>query len=373
VYRHVFRRLPLRSDTVVFESHLGGSYGDSPKYVYEALVRSGRKHRAVWSYASSPSGFPKDAVLVRRHGWRYWYELARAGFWVDNQGFPAAATRRPGTRYLQTWHGTPLKLMGYESPSLELGPPSEREVFARSVSRWTDLTVQGRFDEETFARAFRHPARVLRTGLPRNDRLVAAATRPDQHEIDAIRHRLELPTDRRIALYAPTFRDYLRTTGQPFAFPFRLDPMREQIGHGWMLLVRSHYLDAIEVRSQHLTFARDVSQYPDVTELMLAADVLITDYSSIMFDFALLRRPMLFHVADLETYEVARGTYFDLRSVAPGPCVTTQSEVVDWLRDPETWHAKYEKEYDAFVDRFCSFASPDAADAVVREMFGKPA
>jgi CDP-glycerol glycerophosphotransferase len=370
VYRKVFRRLPVRRDTVVFESHMGRSYGDSPKYVYEALRRSGRRHRAVWSYATpTPAGWPDDAVLVRRDSWRYWYELARAGYWVDNQGFPSQVAPSSRTRYLQTWHGTALKLMGYDSPLLELGPAEDRERFAAGVRRWTDLTVQGPFDEETFARAFRHRARVHRTGLPRNGPLLAAGDATTADLVRDVKRRLEVPADRRIALYAPTFRDYLRMVKQPFELPFKLERMREQLGNEWLLLVRGHYLDDVQVKSRFLTFARDVSDYPDVTELLLASDVLITDYSSIMFDFALTRRPMLFFAPDLETYEIARGTYFDLRSVAPGPVVRTQDEVVEWLRDPAAAHATYATAYEEFVRRFCSYASADAADAVVRDVF----
>jgi CDP-glycerol glycerophosphotransferase len=371
VYRRVLRRLPVRRDTVVFESHMGRAYGDSPKYVYEALQRTGRRHRAVWSYATpTPEGWPDAAVLVRRDSWRYWYELARAGYWVDNQGFPSQVARRPQTRYLQTWHGTALKLMGYDSPLLELGPAADRERFAAGVSRWTDLTVQGPFDEETFARAFRHSARVHRTGLPRNGPLVAAGDPATADVVGTVKRRLEVPADRRIALYAPTFRDYLRMVKQPFELPFKLERMRERLGNEWLLLIRGHYLDDVQVQSRFLTFARDVSDYPDVTELLLASDVLITDYSSIMFDFALTGRPMLFFTPDLETYEIARGTYFDLRSAAPGPVVRTQDEVVDWLQDPESAHAQHAAAYDEFVRRFCSFATADAADAVVREVFG---
>ena len=369
VARHVFRRLPLRKRTVVFESHVGRSYSDSPKYVYEALVRAGIRHRAVWSSAGAGSNdWPAEATVVRRGSWRYWYELSRAGYWVDNQGFPAAVTPRRSTTYLQTWHGTPLKLMGYDSPRLELGPESDRARFARGVKRWTNLTVQGAFEEEVFANAFRHRAQVLRTGLPRNERLCALAEKPDEDVVRRLKDRLELPQDRRIILYAPTFRDYLPRTKR-FEPPFRLHKLREEAGYDWFLMIRAHYLDKIEVRSRHQTFARDVSKHPDITDLLLVADGLITDYSSVMFDFALLRRPMLFLVPDYRTYEIARGTYFDLPAVAPGPVVTTESEVAAWLRDPEAAHREHTERYDAFVERFCGYATPNASDAVVERVF----
>jgi CDP-glycerol glycerophosphotransferase len=369
VAHRVFRWLPVRPRTVVFESHVGRSYSDSPKYVYEALVRAGIRHRAIWSSAGGSSKqWPAEATVVRRGSWRYWYELSRAGYWVDNQGFPAAVTPRRTTTYLQTWHGTPLKLMGYDSPRLELGPASDRARFARGVGRWTDLTVQGAFEEEVFADAFRHRARVLRTGLPRNERLCAFADNPDEQVVRDLKDRLELPQDRRIILYAPTFRDYLSRTKR-FEPPFRLHKLREEAGYDWFLMIRAHYLDKIEVRSRHQTFARDVSRHPDITDLLLVADGLITDYSSVMFDFALLRRPMLFLVPDYRTYEIARGTYFDLHAVAPGPLVTTESEVAAWLTDPDAAHREHAARYKAFVERFCGYATANASDAVVDQVF----
>jgi CDP-glycerol glycerophosphotransferase len=367
VFRKVLVRLPVRPGSAMFESQLGRVYGDSPKYVYRALRAADPTRRVVWSYAASSAGWPTDAILVRRATWRYFYELARAEFWVDNQGLPHVATRRRETTYLQTWHGSPYKAMGYDQPQLQFGPPQQRRHFAQGVGRWTHFCVQSRYADEVFRKAFAHKAESLPTGYPRNDPLL----RSDPAEAKALAARLELPDDRRIVLYAPTFRDSQRITrGRP-EFPLNLAQMSELVGDRCYLLVRSHYLDRGSVAARYSNFARDVSDYPDTTELLLVADALITDYSSVMFDYALLRRPMLFYAYDLELYTQTRGAYFDLEAEAPGPVVKTQEEVLSWLADPEAAHEAHAERFGRFLEKFCTYESGDAAQAVVQRVFGE--
>ena len=366
-YRLVLRRLPLRRDTVVFESMLGRSYSDSPKYVYEELRRSGPEQRIVWSYDGDPSAWPQDAVLVRRDSWRYYYELARAGTWVDNQGFPAIARPRPETTYLQTWHGSPLKAMGFDQPELALGPVDRQREFAAQVQRWTHFCVQSTFAEQAFDRAFRHRAENLRIGYPRNDPLLSAN---DPATVKELRDRLGLPEDRRIVLYAPTFRDYRRITKLPYALPFSLGRISDTVGDSCFLLIRPHYLDNLVIPPRFVNVARDASRHHDMTELLLVADALVTDYSSTMFDYALLRRPMLFFAYDLELYATSRGMYFDLEADAPGPVATTEDELVEWLADPQRSHDRYAERYEAFVQRFCNYETGHASADALRHVFG---
>jgi CDP-glycerol glycerophosphotransferase len=366
VYRKLLVRLPLRPRTAVFESQLGRVYGDSPKYVYQALRARGDARRVVWSYADQPLGWPEDAVLVKRGTWRYYYELARAEVWVDNQGLPPVAQRRPDATYLQTWHGSPYKSMGYDQPQLQFGPSEVRQQFRRAVERWTHFCVQSPFADEVFARAFRHHATSLHVGYPRNDPLVSC----DPAAAKEIRTRLELPDDRRVVLYAPTFRDYRRVTRSTAVLPLNLAAMSDLVGDSCYLLVRAHYLDRGSVAARFSNFARDVSDHHDMTELLLASDALITDYSSVMFDYALLRRPMLFYAYDLDLYTQTRGSYFDLEREAPGPVVRTEERVVAWLRDPYADQAAYRDRLEAFLARYCAFETGKAGQQSVDAVFG---
>jgi CDP-glycerol glycerophosphotransferase len=335
--------------------------------VHQALERSGRPHRAVWSYVGTPSGWPRDSVLVRRDSWRYYYELARAGYWVDNQGFPPVVRKRAGQRYLQTWHGTPLKRMGFDEVRFGGSPTLARQL-AGQVSRWDDFVVASSTAEAAFRQAFRLQANVLRTGYPRNDLLFRG---DDKELVHGLKERLEIPTDRRIVLYAPTFRDYERALGATSRLGLDLDTFGALAGDEWFLLVRAHYLDRYALPRRHHPYAMDVSAHHDVSELLVLADALLTDYSSVMFDFALTNRPMAFHLYDYELYATSRGTYFDLKAEAPGPVVETTTEVGAWLKDVDATHERYAEAYRRFQQRHCDYEHGTAAEDVVEAVFSK--
>jgi CDP-glycerol glycerophosphotransferase len=369
VYRQLLRRLPLRPDTVVFESHLGKQYSDSPKYLYEELVSTGLPYRTVWSYQKDPSRFPDAAVKVQRDSWRYYYELARAKYLVDNQGFPAVVVRRPGQRYLQTWHGSPFKHMGFDDPGFARTSPEVQQRLQQAVSRWDDFVVMSEWSEQVFQQAFRLRTRPLRTGYPRNDPLHRANDPDFRREV---RERLGLPANRKILLYAPTFRRYPKalTTGNPANAP-RIDLKRfeEALGEEWLVVLRAHYLDRMTVPRRYANVARNMTRYDDISDLLVVADAVVTDYSSVMFDYAITGRPMAFYTSDYELYRLMRGSYFDLPDEAPGPTVLDTAAIISWLQDLDATHASYEQRYRAFQARYCEFETGSAAATIIRQVF----
>jgi CDP-glycerol glycerophosphotransferase len=367
VYRRVFTKLPVKRGTVVFESNLGKQFGDSPRYVYEALTRAGNARHVTWSYATDPQRFPRTGGLVRRNSWRYYYALARAEVWVDNQGFPRQFTKRPETTYIQTWHGTPLKKMGFDEPQLGRMSPEKSREHQAMIDRWDHLVVPSEYFVDTFVRSYKYRGNLVRAGLPRNDPLVAA----DEADLRALKDRLELPHDRRIVLYAPTFRDDLRRRGEPFELELDLDLMRELLVQDYFFLIRTHYLDRLKLHGRHTPIAANVSNHDDVTELMLASDLLVTDYSSIMFDYANLRRPMIFFTYDHDEYVSIRGTYFTLRDEAPGPVVSTNEELAEALRSADNLSERYRDRYDAFVARYCEYQTGTASEEIVSSLFAR--
>lgn len=366
VFTNVLRRMPVRRGSVVFESHLGLSYSDSPKYIYEELRASGYKGRVYWSHAKGTAGFPSDATLVKRNSWAYLRALARAEFWVDNQGFPQWITKRPQTTYIQTWHGTPLKTMGANTPQIKAMLTPERTRFRKAINRFDHFLVRGEYDVRTLIEAFEARAEPLRVGYPRNDALLA----PDRAErTAALRERLALPRDKRILLYAPTF----RTAAARFDIGFDLDAFAREFGDTHLLVVRAHYLNTVQVPDTAKSAVLDLSGHPDVTELMLASHALVTDFSSVMFDYALLDRPMVFFVPDAVGYGRDRGTYFDLAERAPGPYTTDQEAFFAALRAlPETDGAPdaYAGARKDFAHEFGEYETGTAAKQVVDRFFG---
>jgi CDP-glycerol glycerophosphotransferase len=370
----LFKRLPVRRGLAVFESHMGTQYSDSPRAIYEAAMAAGLDRlglRPVWSHARRvPEGFPAGAT-VRRESWRYCYLLARAQFWVDNQGLPRMFTKRPETTYIQTWHGTPLKRMGFDSPSLERAGAATRRRHLAMMRRWSVLLVPSEYFVETFVRSYRYEGRLERHGLPRNDLLVRGV---DEDWRRAKKRELGLPTDRRLVLYCPTFRDRARRLGKAYDLPFDIDVLQRELSGEFFLMLRTHYLDAYRLKERYHPFAANVSAHHDVTELMLVADVLVTDYSSVMFDFANTGRPMVFYVHDYEDYvRDERGTYVDLPDVAPGPLVSDTDALVSALRRTREAGPAYRERYAAFRDRFCTYETGRAAEHVVKEFFEREA
>ena len=317
----------------VFESHMGRQYSDSPRYIYEAAVEAGLDRlglRPVWSHAMASSRrLPhRRPRRCRRESWRYYYLMARAQYWVDNQGFPRVFTRRRETTYIQTWHGTPLKRMGFDSPALERASAATRQAHKAMMRRWSALLVPSEYFVETFVKSYRYEGKLVRHGLPRNDLLVRGV------DDDWVRRRSASSTCRPTGGWCSTARPSATgRAGCSASTSCRIDLTRDgRRARRRRALPGAHRTTSRAIRLPPRTprFATDVSRHHDVTELLLLADVLVTDYSSVMFDFANTGRPMVFYTYDYEDYtRDERGTYLDLARIAPGPLV---EDTAAWSR-----------------------------------------
>ncbi|MFC8828675.1 CDP-glycerol glycerophosphotransferase family protein [Streptomyces sp. NPDC057137] len=381
VYNRLLIRLPVRKGSVVFESHMGKCYGDSPRAIHEELRAQGRRIgrrrvRSTWSYATSADGFPADARLVRRLSWRYLWALARAQYWVDNQGFPLDLKKPPGTTYLQTWHGSAYKRMGFAESRIKAQNAPERDKLSAALARFDHFLVRSEHDVRTLARDYRQPAQSLvASGYPRNDRLVRArATDESQGRFPrpALAADLGIPDHRKVVLYAPTFRG-MPKKGRTTRLPLDVRQFAERFGDEYVLLVRAHYLESAVLPVCPPGTVIDVSGHHDVSELLCLADALITDYSSIMFDYALLDRPMVFFAPDLDAYVAERGSYFDLRAEAPGPVVETEDELLRALDELKLSDTAHRADRARFAERFGGYESGQAARTAVDVLFaGRP-
>lgn len=360
-----WRRLPIERGHVVYEANLGTIYGDSPKYVYEAMRRLHPEYRATWVLPRGHKPPHEGVDTVQRGSRQYLRALARAEYWVDNQTFPGNVRKRPEQRYLQTWHGIPLKKMGKDEPDRPL--PTQKPD--RGVGAWDELVVPNPYFEETFVPAYEYSQGRVRYGTPRNDPLVDGSLTPAE-----ARRQLNLPEDARVVLYAPTFRQDNRDDRVPVAIPFDLPKLVEELGDNTYFLLRPHYLNRMNVPPEVRYRVLDTSKVEDVNVAYVAADVLVTDYSSVMFDFALLRRPIVYYTYDYAQYLATRGTYFDLKEVGPGPFVTTTASLVEALRtaldDPGSHWEEYATTYDAFVREYCGREDGLASERAVRALVG---
>ncbi|MGW9449471.1 bifunctional glycosyltransferase/CDP-glycerol:glycerophosphate glycerophosphotransferase [Streptomyces sp. NPDC055632] len=376
VYHEFYSKLPIRKGLVVFESHLGKQYSDSPKAIYEEMRRQGVPFEAVWSYEGArPTGFPQDATLVKRWSWQYLRALAQAEFWIDNQGFPLRLAKRPGTTYIQTWHGTALKRMGFDEPGTKARGLAAQASFQESLDRFDHFLIRGEHDRRTLAKGFRLRDEVLLpVGYPRNDEL--AETRRKEAE-SGVRERGELAAklgiapEKKVLLYAPTFRAAPGGKVRAFKAPFDVEEFAERFGETHTLLIRTHYLNSVTLPPSVRGRVIDVSSHHDITPLLALADGLITDYSSVMFDYGLLDRPMVFFTYDYDEYaKENRGTYFDLKERAPGPVVATEEElfgvVANFKDEADTKYAAARQRFNA---EFSEYDRGDAARRIVAKFF----
>ncbi|WP_406508645.1 CDP-glycerol glycerophosphotransferase family protein [Streptomyces sp. NBC_00212] len=375
VYHEAFSKLPIRKGLVVFESHMGKQFSDSPKAIYDEMRRQGVQFDAVWSYdGAKPAGFPKDATLVKRWSYPYLRALAQAEFWIDNQGFPMKLTKRPGTTYIQTWHGSALKRMGFDVPQMKLLNRAGQATHQKVLDRFDHFLIRSEHDVRTLASGFRLRDEVLlRTGYPRNDALVAAREQEagsGERVRGPIAEQLGIAADKKVLLYAPTFRASESGAVKKFELPFDVEEFADRFGDRYTLLIRSHYLNQVVLPPSVRGKVIDVSQGHDITPLLALADGLITDYSSLMFDYALLDRPMIFFAYDYEEYaDETRGTYFDLRDKAPGPVVATESELFATVDGLKAADADYAGARERFATEFGEYDKGTAAQQIVAKFF----
>lgn len=365
-----FLKLPVRNDLVVFEAMEGRGYTDNPRYIYEELKRRNLPLNIVWSYAEDPSSFPQDVKLVKRGSIEYVRTLARAKYWVDSHNLPRLYRKRPGNRYLQTWHGQTLKTIGFDTPGLRLAGPAQRAQYQDQVNRWDLLVSPSAEFERTFIPANNYTGEVVRSGYPRNDVLVRHEE-PDQAvRREATRAMLHVPEGKKLLFYAPTFRDSERGTGK--SIRVNLDKLTAEFGDDWIIVVRAHYFDEFVVPSWLGPWVRDGGPFDDVNDLILASDVLLTDYSSVMFDYANTGKPILLYTDDYDDYKSSsRGTYYDLEEIAPGPMFDTEEDLAKALLNLDSVVAENAGRYAAFREMFCSYETGFAAKQVVDAFFGQ--
>ena len=381
IYKRIFtilaHILPKDNNLVIFESFLGKSYSDNPRAIYEYLSNLDKKYKLVWSTQKQNVDFYKknNIKYAVRFSIKWMFFMIRAKYWVTNSRLPLWLPKPKGTIYIQTWHGTPLKRLGVDIKEVHM-PGTNTEKYKRNfvfeASKWDYLISPNAYSTEIFRRAFNFNKRIIESGYPRNDFIVH---NNNKDTIDQIKNQLNLPKDKKIILYAPTWRDnqYYAKGKYKFKLEFDLDKLKAELGNDYIILLRLHYLVAENLDlSGYEDFIYDFSRHEDIRELYLVADMLITDYSSVFFDYANLRRPMLFYVYDIEEYrDKLRGFYFDFEKHAPGPLVKTTEELIEEIKKIEKFGFTPTEEILAFYDKFCYLEDGRATERVVKEIFLK--
>ncbi|WFE25256.1 bifunctional glycosyltransferase family 2 protein/CDP-glycerol:glycerophosphate glycerophosphotransferase [Solwaraspora sp. WMMD791] len=364
-YYRIQLRLPMDQSMALYAAYWYRGYSCNPAAIYAKAAELAPHINGVWVVRRDrAASMPTGVRYVVAGTWRYYRALARAKWLINNVNFPDYVRKRPGSVHIQTHHGTPVKVMGLDQQRHPVGAASMNfPHLLRRIDRWDFSVSANHFSTQMWERAYPGDFVSLDTGYPRNDRL-ALATDAD---VAAARTALGIGPGERVVLYLPTHREH-----QPGWQPdFDADALAEVLGPDAWLLIRSHYFHDRQ-RTGRAPDApasgriRDMSSYPVVEDLYLAADVLVTDYSSAMFDYAVLDRPIVIYAPDAEAYAMARGVYFDITAEPPGAVATTFGHLLDVFRTGAVGDDAAVKARTQFRARFCHLDDGRAAERVVR-------
>ena len=356
-----FRKEPLKENCIVFESLWGRSYSCSPAAFYEFIIENYPEYECVWFLNDVDTPVKGNAKKVERNSEEYYHYLATARYFVYNANFPSFFVKRDGQVIIQTMHGTPFKTFGLDVKD-EMPTEKERMRVVKRADIWDYLVAQGEFTKKMAWRWFRYRNNILETGYPRTDRLYVT----DEEAAAGLRKELGISEDKKVILYAPTWRDLER-----FDMELDIEAMREALSDEYVLLIRPHYFVA-EFYSvpEDGEFVFDGGRVSTIEDLFPVTDVLITDYSSVMFDFSLTGKPMIFYAYDLKEYtENTRGSYFDISKEAPGCLAQTTDEVIDSIKNIGTFYDIHGERIRAFCEKYLTYENGRSSEMIFDKVF----
>lgn len=381
-------RIYVNSKYVFFESYGGRSVSCSPKAIYLEMIQDDRfsDYIFIWSLRSSA----EDAMrflgeidtrrtrVVVRGSTDYFAALAKASCIIVNSRLPEYIYPKANQVYVQCWHGTPLKKLGYDAigkTDSALNTPNELALrFRIDSEKWNYLVSPSRFTSTALFSAFgveENKKRItIEEGYPRNDFLISSMG--DVDLVAKIKRELGIPIEKKVALYAPTWRDDKYVSGVGYTTDVLLDfkEMQDSLADDWVLLFRAHYYIAEAFDFEKFgSFVIDASAIMDINDLYIISDALITDYSSTIFDFALLRRPIFLYVPDRYHYEnMLHGFYLELEDLPVSICNTT-NDVVSAINIFEDGDFKCESHLDDFLRVFSPHEDGLSASRVINRIF----
>lgn len=397
----------VNSRTILFCSFQGRSYSDNPRALFEYMVSNPKfaDYTLVWGFRNDIDGyqkklecclkkFPADsrplvkAVEYNGKEWRKY--LASAKYWIFNYKVEEYLWPKKNQFFLQTWHGTPLKRLGFDLEHFDNVFNTKEDMKRRyriEVQKFSCFLSPSPFATEKFKSAWRMDEFgknniILEQGYPRNDMLVNFS----QKYVEEVREKIlgsafrrdrpafsgqTVSLKKKVILYAPTYRSdqHESSHGYSYQMVFNPEKMQKELGSDFIILFRAHYMVASQFEfEKYKGFIFDVSGLDDINELYLISDLLVTDYSSSMFDYAVLKRPMIFYMYDLEHYrDESNGFYFDPESELPGPIVRTEDALIRAITEL-TENFSYDEKYRDFNEKFDPYEDGKVCERVLREI-----
>lgn len=378
LYKLTYRFISIDDKLVIFISFHGRGYSDNPRAIYEQMKKDERfkDYRFIWFIKNhKKKDIQIDGAEIKEYfSLPYFYYMSKAKYWIINCKMPTYICKKENQVYLQTWHGTPLKRLAHDIIAPEDATFYRSGVSFEQMTRSYDIDVErynymispNAFCTEVFQTSFRiNRERLIETGYPRND-FITNATEDD---IRNLKLKYNLPLDKKIVLYAPTWRDnsYV-ASGYTFELEADFHKWKEILGDDYIVVFKPHYLiiNKYENDDSLTGFLYSMKAEAEINELYVLSDILITDYSSVFFDYAVLNRPIYFYMYDLEQYKgELRGFYLDIYTELPGKIYEDESNLLLDIKNQVYDYSHLE----TFNQRFSAWQTGDCAKKVIDIVF----
>lgn len=377
LYRLVYRFIPCQKETILFISFHGRGYSDNPKALHEYISKHPKyqKYRCIFAIKNHREKNLQidNAKIIEYFSIPYFFYLARSKYWIANCKLPKYVLKKPSQIYLQTWHGTPLKKLAHDIVVPEgttfyrsdMSIEEMRSTYDDDVSKYNYMISPSAFTTEVFQSAFKiERQRLIETGYPRNDIL----SNYQNSDLEAIKAKLNLPSNKKVILYAPTWRDNsFNLKGYTFKLKVDFKKWQKTLGKDYVVIFKPHYLIVNDFDLESVKdFVYFVDPKEDISSLYLIADILVTDYSSVFFDYAILRRPIYFYMYDLDSYrDELRGFYLDIYQDLPGKVIENEDSLLEKISQSEFDYDKLK----LFNQRFNNHEDGNASKRVLDILF----
>lgn len=375
------RKYNIDDKTILFEAFGGRNYTCSPKAIYEKMLTMPefKDFKFIWAFVEPDKHEIKEderTTIVKSKSKEYYKYCSIAKYWIVNSIMLEHITKKEGQVYVQCWHGTPLKRLRYDIEVSEAVLNTVKEIRKRNdidAKRFDYFISPSKYCTEKFTSAFNLKALgkeniIIEQGYPRNDFLFNKS----EEDIIEIKKKIGIPLDKKVIFYLPTFRDNQHTSGVGYTYKLELDldRFKEKFEDKYVLLFSPHYFIANSIDlTKYNGFVINVARYDEINELYLASDIIMTDYSSVFFDFANLKKPMLFYMYDYELYQGKLRDFYISLDELPGPIAKNQEELENYLENIEEEFEKYQEKYKNFNEKYNYLDNGDASLRVIKEIF----
>lgn len=358
IMMRLFSLLPMDENKIIFTSFRGDSFSDNPRAIYDAMIKIAPDLNYIWTASASNHRAIPGAKKVKHGSVQEMYHLATSKVWIDNKRKGIWTRKRKNQYYFMTWHGGGVSLKKLEKDAIN-SLPDHYVVSAIHDSKVADYFLSGaKWNTQNYRDAFWYSGKILELGMPRSSKLYKSSKGPSAK----VRKHYQLKENTKIALYAPTFRNENSLEQYDIDFENFLKALRLKFGGDWVIILRLHPNIAEEAQGMHQKEAvLNGNTYNDITELIIASDIFITDYSGLMFDALESNKICLLYTRDIEEYSKERDTYFKLEEL-PFPIARNNEELIQTVMDFDD--GQYKGECNRLKERLGLFNNKDSDNQV---------